>query len=114
MKDFIAEAFDPDILWPYAFFTFFCVCLVLFASVCLKTKWWRSSAGINVFLLSGWFVFVMALGVLGIIGVLPEWIRAWSRFVIYASGSGILFWRVFTIWVWNWNFWAWSKDERKK
>lgn len=114
MKDFIAEAFNPDILWPYAFFTFFVVCLLVFISTCLKTKWWRTSMGVNVFLLSGWFVFVMVLGVLGILGVLPEWLRAWSRFIVYSSGSFILIWRVWAMWYWNKGFWAWSKTGRNK
>jgi|SRR6476620_12755183 len=110
----MTEILDPDILWPYSLFVFAFVCVILYISVNIKTKWWRSGAGVNVFFLSGWFVFVMTLGVLGILGVLPEWWRSWSRFIVYSSGSVILFWRVCTIWYWNRGFWAWSKTERNK
>jgi|SRR6478609_2951855 len=109
----MTEVLNPDILWPYSLFVFTGVCYVMFISICLKTKWWKSGAGVNVFFLSGWFVFVMTLGLLGILGLLPEWLRAWSRFLVYSSGSFILFWRVFTIWYWNRGFWAWSKTERE-
>jgi hypothetical protein len=110
----MSDVIDPDILWPISFFAFFAICVFMFISVNIKTKWWRSGAGVNVFFLSGWFVFVMTLGVLGMIGVLPDWWRAWARFLVYTSGSLILLWRVVTIWYWNWHFWAWSKDGRSK
>ena len=110
----MTEVLNPDILWPISFFSFCAVCYVMFLSIALKTKWWRSGAGVNVFFLSGWFVFVMTLGLLGILGLLPEWLRAWARFLVYSSGAVILLWRTSTVWYWNRGFWAWSKTERTK
>src|SRR6478752_5897822 len=101
-------------LSKWAFLVFAFVCWLMFISILLKTKWWRSSTGINVAILSGWFVFVVMLGIFGSMGILPELVRQWTRFVIYASGSIILFCRIKTLWIWNWHFWAWSKDERNK
>jgi hypothetical protein len=106
---------DEDLLElsKWAFTSFSIVCILMLLSILLKTKWWRSSTGLNVTILSGWFVFVVVLGVSGSMGLLPEWLRQWARFIIYSSGSIILVWRIIAIWKWNWNFWAWSKEERE-
>lgn len=103
---------DEVALGAIAFHVFAGVCTLMLISILLKTKWWRTAMGLNVFVLSVWFVFVMALGLLGTMGMLPDWWRAWARTLIYTSGSCIILWRVIAIWVWNWNFWAWSKTER--
>lgn len=82
-------------------------------SISLKTKWWRTTAGQNVFFLALWFVFTMVLLLLKVLGVFPDWLRGWDTVVVYILGGTILFIRAITVWVLNRGYWAWTKTESK-
>lgn len=96
---------------PYEFWFMVFATNFVFWSVILKTKWWRSPAGQNVFFLSLWFVLVMYLLTARLLGVFPDWLAGWDTLIVYGLGGLILTIRGLTLWIYNRGFWAWTKTE---
>lgn len=83
---------------------------ICFVGINIKTKWWRTGTGINVFCLVTTFFFTAVVINLAAFDIIGGVAQVWVFAGIYVLFGIVLAWRGFTIWMLNEHFWAWTKD----
>jgi hypothetical protein len=81
-----------------------------FVSINLKTKWWRTTTGLNVFCLVTTFFITVVIINLAVYDFIDPPVQIWLFAGLYTLFGLVLSWRAITMWVLNTKFWAWTKE----